>query len=253
MSPVQAGVRISELRGGRLRATSWAALHDVDWSSFALVLGAGGATGVAFEAGVLLALAYDHGVRLESAAAVIGTSAGALGAALIGAGCSASDLAAAVAEAEEHLSAIAVRLGVRPIRDLPQVPGVAAVLRWPDPRRVAQSIALIARRQFTGVLLQALRTGTHDFRPHVEFLRGLRWEQVSAAVRICATELRSGRRAVFDGADGTPFCDARRRVVRVARGDAAGRRARPQLRGWRPRLAHERRPRRRPTVPRARS
>ena len=65
---------------------SWRELGDLDWSRFRLVLGAGGATGAAFEAGILLALATDHGVDLRTATHVVGTSAGSVVAALIAMG-----------------------------------------------------------------------------------------------------------------------------------------------------------------------
>ena len=58
-----------------------------------LVLGAGGAVGHAFHAGVLAALERSTGWRPNSADVIVGTSAGSIVAALIRAGCPAADLA----------------------------------------------------------------------------------------------------------------------------------------------------------------
>ena len=58
-----------------------------------LVLGAGGAVGHAFHAGVLAALEQSTAWRPDSADVIVGTSAGSIVAALLRAGCSAADLA----------------------------------------------------------------------------------------------------------------------------------------------------------------
>src|SRR2546429_8123611 len=58
-----------------------------------LVLGAGGAVGHAFHAGVLAALEQSAGWRPDSADVIVGTSAGSIIAALVRAGGSASDIA----------------------------------------------------------------------------------------------------------------------------------------------------------------
>src|SRR5215467_490822 len=58
-----------------------------------LVLGAGGAVGHAFHAGVLAALEEATGWQPDSAEVIVGTSAGSIVAALVRAGCSARDLA----------------------------------------------------------------------------------------------------------------------------------------------------------------
>jgi len=60
-----------------------------------LVLGAGGAVGHAFHAGVLAALEESTGWSPNSADVIVGTSAGSIVAALVRAGCSAADLASA--------------------------------------------------------------------------------------------------------------------------------------------------------------
>src|SRR5215210_7334750 len=73
--------------------TSWSDLSAIDWSRFRLVLGAVGTTGAAFAAGVLLALATDHGVSLRNASHVVGTSAGSVIGSLIAMGLDGDDLA----------------------------------------------------------------------------------------------------------------------------------------------------------------
>src|SRR4051812_14730803 len=76
-------VRLTMVEDGHRRAIRWSELGRDDFTNFGLVLGAGGATGAAFEVGILLALAVDHGVRLADAGTVIGTSAGAIAASLV--------------------------------------------------------------------------------------------------------------------------------------------------------------------------
>jgi predicted acylesterase/phospholipase RssA len=78
----------------------WAELSAMDWSNFALVLGAGGATGDAFEVGTLLALSTDHRVQLAHSTAWVGISAGAIAASLLTMGFEAADMAAVLVEAD---------------------------------------------------------------------------------------------------------------------------------------------------------
>ena len=65
------------------RPIRWCEVADHDWSDFGLVLGAGGSTGLAFEAGVLLALSVDHHISLANASRLVGTSAGSITSTLI--------------------------------------------------------------------------------------------------------------------------------------------------------------------------
>lgn len=83
---------------------TWAEVGSLDWSRFRLVLGAGGSTGAAFEAGVLLALAIDHDVKPQNASHLVGTSAGSVVASLIAAGLDSEDLAAVVGRTPHCLS-----------------------------------------------------------------------------------------------------------------------------------------------------
>src|SRR3954468_21577053 len=130
-------VRLTMLEDGRLRPITWAELGHHDFTDFGLVLGAGGATGAAFEVGILLALAVDHGVRLADASTVIGTSAGAIGASLVTLGFEAQDMPALTTESRVHLSPRAARHGVQLVSDVPPLPPLHAMFRMPTPHRAA--------------------------------------------------------------------------------------------------------------------
>ena len=77
------GVRCSIRDERGTRPIRWCDIADLDWSDFGLVLGAGGSTGLAFEAGILLALSVDHHITLANASRLVGTSAGSITSTLI--------------------------------------------------------------------------------------------------------------------------------------------------------------------------
>ena len=118
---------------------SWSELADLDWSRFRLVLGAGGTSGAAFIAGVLLALATDHDVDLANATHLVGTSAGSVVATLISMGLGGDDLAAVVAGTPQWLSPIGGSYDLKFGDELPKVPKLRNLMRPMGPRDLARS------------------------------------------------------------------------------------------------------------------
>lgn len=204
----RSGVRVTIRSEGRTRAAMWRDLHALDWSSFALVLGAGGVTGLAFEAGVLPGLGVDHGVELSDAHDLVGTSAGAIVAALAGLGLDARDLAALVAATPQHFSEHAVR--VQPSFDpegIPSTPGLVRMLRPQSPRDVVAVTRLTLRRQYRAAVLRMLRDGSFDMRARIAFLEGHDWP-CGRELMICATNSSDGDRVVLNAGTGTALFDA---------------------------------------------
>jgi NTE family protein len=171
-----------------------------------LVLGAGGMAGLAFHAGVLVALAEGLGWDPRQVELVVGTSAGALTAAGLRAGLSAADLfarscgealspegAAILARAEAAAGAGGPPTPRRRVRPVPASPGVllAAGRR---PGRVRPG-ALLAG------LLPAGRVPVTAIAEGVDALDGGRWPDLPTW--ICAVRLSSGELCVF-GRPGAP-------------------------------------------------
>src|SRR5262245_65430515 len=97
-----------------------------------LVLGAGGAVGHAFHAGVLAALEHERNWKPDSADVIVGTSAGSVVAALIRAGCSAADLANASLGEPLSPAGRALFEKIGPGADR-RVPGVQGLRGWGGP------------------------------------------------------------------------------------------------------------------------
>jgi len=190
------------------RRIGWSDVGGLDWSNFALALGAGGATGLSFEAGCLLALATDHRVRLADANALVGTSAGSIAATLIALGFDGPDLAAVVTEVDHHLAPDLAAMGVRFEGAMPTIPGVAQLLRRPTIGSTATGMALVIQRRFTAALTNALRTGEFDLAGTLPFLDGVPWPAPEGRLRVCAVASRTGRRRVFESSSGVALVDA---------------------------------------------
>ena len=201
-------VRLTMVEGGRRRSLAWSELGGLDFSGFGLVLGAGGATGAAFEAGIMLAMAVDHGVRLADASTVIGTSAGAVGASLVTLGFEAADIAALVTENPVHLSPRAAQHSVHFVTDLPQAPAVRAIFRIPTPHRAVGTAKMLLAGRVSSSILPLLRTGDFDFAPYFDFLGDVCWPSVPGSLKICATDLMTGARVVFDGSTDVQLANA---------------------------------------------
>jgi NTE family protein len=171
----------------------------------ALVLGAGGLPGEAFEAGVLAALEEALGWDARSADVIIGTSAGSRVGTLLRANISAQDLFAY--ETNGPVSADGEPLLAK-IREIPELPDLSA----PRLPRVPP-LALLTRaarnpwRSRAGLLTAALPTGTYPTAPFAEVLRrltGTAWPE--EALWIVAARLPFGERVVFGRGD-WPECD----------------------------------------------
>src|SRR3954452_5565700 len=120
-------VRLTMVEEGRRRVIRWGELGHHDFTNFGLVLGAGGATGAAFEVGILLALAVDHGVRLADAGTVIGTSAGAIAASVLTLGFAAAAIAALITVSRVHRPPRAARHGGQLVGVAPPLPPLRAI------------------------------------------------------------------------------------------------------------------------------
>ncbi len=190
------------------RAIAWDAVGELEWSDFALVLGAGGATGLSFEAGCLLALATDHRVRVGDATALVGTSAGSIAASLIALGFDALDLAAVVSEVHHYVDPALAAMQVRMEGELPALPGLVHLLRRPTVGSAVTGMGLVLRRRFTAALANAIRHGDFDLAPQLRFLEDVAWPEPEGRLRVCATQAANGRRSVLSSRSGVPLIDA---------------------------------------------
>lgn len=167
-------------------------------NGFALVLGGGGYAGTGFHAGVLTALARS-GMDARDADVIVGTSAGALAAALIGAGFPPDQYASLVLAEPVSQEARAV---LRGLRSPPPAP------RMRLPRPVPASPALLLDgvrhpgRHPWGVLRAAAAPRGAVAVDSVSAGMGRAFEHwPDRQVWITAVDLSSGRRAVFGRTD----------------------------------------------------
>jgi NTE family protein len=167
-----------------------------------LVLGAGGAVGHAFHAGVLAALEHSLGWRPNSAGVIVGTSAGSVIAALIRAGASASDIANASLGRPLSPAGRALFEKVGRGARLP-APG----LRQADVRRGPAAPGLLLRpwgirpAALGAALLPAGNVPSEAVAAGVRNLHGDSWPD--RPTWICAVRLDDGRLVVF-GRPGAP-------------------------------------------------
>lgn len=132
-----------------------------------LVLGAGGAAGLAFHAGTLLALHHDLGWDPRSADVIVGTSAGSIAGALLRAGVAPEDLAAWAVGAEPSHEGHAFRAAMEranrhvlhPAIPWPSMPGWHAVEALRHPTQLPGAIASILP---TGLLDHSARVATME-------------------------------------------------------------------------------------------
>ena len=166
------------------------------------MLGAGGAVGHAYHAGVLAALA-GVGWDARSAEVIVGTSAGSIVAAYLRAGLSAADLAAS--SRGEPLSAAGARLLARSGRraeletpgikhaDLGGGPAAASLLLRPWGVRIGTLAA---------ALLPAGKVSTEAIAVQVRAVYGDSWPE--ASTWVCAVRLNDGRLVAFGRPDSPP-------------------------------------------------
>jgi NTE family protein len=172
-----------------------------------LVLGAGGAVGHAFHAGVLAAVAASSGWDPRDAEVIVGTSAGSVVGALLRAGASAPDLAARATGSP--LSSAGRRLVARAEAGqapLPRIPSRPERRRVPAMSAAPGALARAALQPWNarpGALAAAfLPEGRIPTELVAAGLRPLFTEWPDAALWINAVQLDSGRRVTF-GRDST--------------------------------------------------
>lgn len=171
-----------------------------------LVLGGGGAAGVAYHCGALLALGWDLGWDARAADTVVGTSAGSIVGALLAVGVSAADLAAWTVGAEtggDHrdlLAALrALEEGLPPFRTrslahVPRLPSLGVV------RSAFDGPAALTRAAMAAML----PAGRVDMARLVDGIPALADVAIPDRLRVCATRQHDGRRTVFAAGDGAP-------------------------------------------------
>jgi NTE family protein len=177
----------------------------------AIVLGGGGLTGEAYEAGVLAALEDTIGFDPRSADLIVGTSAGSQVGAGLRFGLAATDLKAFIAG--EQLSREGQRM-IERIGDVPEPPQSfpRPQLRLP-PLRLIGGAVLHPWKSRRAILTALIPTGQIDTAPFEEALRrftGSEW--CTDALWIVGAKLPSCERVVFGRDDGLR-CDVARAVA----------------------------------------
>jgi NTE family protein len=167
-----------------------------------LVLGAGGAVGHAYHAGVLGALEDATGWQPDSAEVIVGTSAGSIVAALVRAGCSARDLANASLRRPLSAAGRALfdRIGRRAEPPFPAV-GQADVRRGPAAPHLLLRPWGLRPGTLGAALLPPGRVPAEAVATGVRNVYGTSWP--TRPTWICAVRLDDGRLVVF-GRPGAP-------------------------------------------------
>jgi NTE family protein len=177
-----------------------------------LVLGGGGAIGVAYHAGALAALEHDLGWDPRAAAVIVGTSAGSLVGALLRRGVASTDLAALTVGASVLDSDPAL---IRALGDRPTYPPITLrhLLRFPRIPRPSAALGfarLMAEQRAVpfGALSALLPPGREVLRPHLSFLDGDEQHWPRDRLLVCAVRRKDLRRTVFGSASSTPALSA---------------------------------------------
>lgn len=164
-----------------------------------LVLGAGGATGGAFHAGVLSALQESTGWDPRTATIMVGTSAGSIAATSLRAGLSAADLLAR--STDRPLSAQGARL-LRSVGPPRRPPPLRPAVRGRRPAEIAAVLARAATRPFSAppwALLSTLipegQVSTAMISDMIAGLFPVDWPD--APLWLCAVRQSDGRRVAF--------------------------------------------------------
>lgn len=165
-----------------------------------LVLGGGGSVGLAYHAGVLMALEYDLGWDPRTAEVIVGTSAGSIVAAALRAGVPASDLAALTVGARTRETPPSMARAIRRA-DGPAPPGLRSFvrpLRVPHPALLAQWMRRPWLVDPVVALASVVPDGALDLAPHLAWIDrvlGHRWP--AADLWVCAVRQRDLRRVVL--------------------------------------------------------
>jgi NTE family protein len=186
---------------------TWSELGSLDWSRFRLVLGAGGTTGAAFTAGVLLALATDHRVLFRNASHLVGTSAGSVMAALITLGLEGDDLAAVVAGTPQWLSPTFGSYDFSVGEEVPAPPKLRNLVRPMGPRDIAHSASLAKARRYRALWLYCVRPGSFALTQQLPFVSNLAWSE-HQRLSVCCTDSSTGDRVIYERESGVELADA---------------------------------------------
>lgn len=171
-----------------------------------IVLGAGGASGGGFHAGVLTALAEHTGWDPRTATVIVGTSAGSITGTILRAGLPAPDLLARLQGrrlSDEGMALLgdmamvpAPSLGRPDLRGRKRSAAPLAILRAAARPWAASPVAVLSS------LLPAGTVGTEVISAMVEQLAGASWP--AGDLRLCAVRLADGRRRVFTSRSSPP-------------------------------------------------
>ncbi len=159
----------------------------------ALILGAGGAKGFAYHAGILAAIEQSWSWSPNQAARIIGTSAGSVTGALIRQGFSTTDLRASAVGSAGRDSQTAQTLRIPPPIDIDLSLSWRS-LRIPKPHEVRRLAQLASQGPITFGALGLLRNGQHDFEKEVDFL-GDEWS--SEPLELVTVRADTGNRIVL--------------------------------------------------------
>jgi NTE family protein len=169
-----------------------------------LVLGAGGSVGVAYHGAVVAALEEATGWDPRSAAVMVGTSAGAITAAMLRAGVPAADLAR-ISEGKplSDEGAHFARIG-RPRRPRPQPSDLFRVRPMADPAAIVHALTHPWCHSASALVAAVMPAGgipTHPISTGVNTVFAGGWP--ADPLWLCAVDLREGKRVVF-GRPGAP-------------------------------------------------
>jgi NTE family protein len=169
-----------------------------------MVLGAGGSVGVAYHGAVVAALEDATGWDPRSAAVIVGTSAGAITAAMLRAGVPAADLAR-ISEGKplSEEGAYFARIG-RPRRPRPHPSDFLRVRPMADPAAMVHALTHPLGHSAAALIAAVMPAGgipTHRISTGVNTVFAGAWP--SDPLWLCAVNLREGKRVVF-GQPGAP-------------------------------------------------
>jgi len=175
-------------------------------SRIGLVLGGGGVVGQAFHAGALTALEQDLGWDARTADVIVGTSAGAVTAALLRTGVSGSEIAAweVGAPLSGPAVALAAALGTKPSFDRLSLLDLLHPGRWPGRALLATVISPPWRWRPLTAAATLLRDGRRHLGDDVHVLDDAVAGWPDQTTWICATRQTDARRVVF-GRPGAPW------------------------------------------------
>jgi NTE family protein len=198
-------VRLNIVRNGIRRPVGWREVALLDWTSFGLVLGGGGLTGGAFEAGILLALEWDHGVQPTLAESLVGTSAGAIGATLLSLGFAAGDIAAMFNGV--GLSPFGPKNDTFTLDTTVPSVDLYHLVRPSNPMALARSAWHLAHWRLRSAVLEWMRPGDVDPHSFVRTFAGVEWSD-RPRLQVCATDFDTGGRVVFGRGSDVSLIDA---------------------------------------------